>query len=83
MYTLRCFALDGDSITEGKFKTIEEAWKRSEDMGSRWIFYPIHTVATDTTIVDAGYFLDFMKRKRIKTFSQFVKDNTEFIESLF
>jgi hypothetical protein len=32
-------------VTEGRnFKSIDAAWDRSSDMGSRWFFYPIHVV---------------------------------------
>lgn len=46
MKTLLCIAPDGDFQKEGSFKTIEEAWERCSDMGSRWFFYPINIVAT-------------------------------------
>ncbi len=44
-YSLRCLAPDGAIITESRsFPSIEAAWARSSDMGSRWYFYPIHVV---------------------------------------
>lgn len=44
---LHCIAPDGEFITEGReFPAIESAWNRNENMGSRWIFYPIHVVTT-------------------------------------
>ena len=43
-YTLRCFAIDGESVREGEFPTKQAAWDRSNDMGSRWFFYPVHFV---------------------------------------
>jgi hypothetical protein len=42
-----------------------------EDMGSRWIFYPIAFVATSTRIVDAPEGLEFLNRKSIKTVEKF------------
>jgi hypothetical protein len=40
-YALRVIAPDGEYKTEGFFETIEAAWSRAEDMGSRWYFYPV------------------------------------------
>ncbi len=39
---LYLFAPDGDFVTEpGEFDSIEEFWDRVNDLGSRWIFYPL------------------------------------------
>jgi hypothetical protein len=46
MKTLICIAPDGEFVCENKFKTINEAWERSNDMGSRWYFYPVHVVTS-------------------------------------
>lgn len=35
-------SFDGDYVTEGEFQSSNEAWNRSNDMGSRWFFYPFH-----------------------------------------
>ena len=50
-YSLYCFAPDGEYVKEGDFESIDAAWNRSNEMGSRWIFYPIHIVAEDKVIV--------------------------------
>jgi hypothetical protein len=52
MIALRCISPDGEFKTEGKFPTIEDAWRRSQDMGSRWFFYPIHVVTSARKILD-------------------------------
>ncbi len=54
MKRLICIAPDGAFVKEGSFDTTEDAWNRAEDMGSRWIFYPIHVVtgAKGKRIVD-------------------------------
>jgi len=40
-------APDGATVTEGRdFPTIEAAWERADDMGSRWYFYPVSIVTT-------------------------------------
>ena len=52
MYELICISADGEeSVTEhnifsddGTFSTVEDAWERNENMGSRWFFYPIRIV---------------------------------------
>lgn len=41
---LHVIALDGESIREGVFPSVEAAWERNEDMGSRWFFYPMRIV---------------------------------------
>lgn len=47
--------MDGETKIEGEFPTVKEAWQRSNDMGSRWFFYPFHFVVTSSgkTIKDA------------------------------
>ena len=46
-YALRCLAPDGEYITErDDFPTIETAWNRANDMGSRWFFYPVGVVTS-------------------------------------
>lgn len=51
-YRLVCVSLDGDKVTEGHFSTVKEAQERSEQMGSRWYFYPIHVVTGRVKIID-------------------------------
>lgn len=43
-FTLTCVAPDGERIVEGFFDSVESAWKRANDMGSRWFFYPVSIV---------------------------------------
>jgi hypothetical protein len=52
MFLLACISTDGKEMvvernifSEDKtFSTIEEAWERNDDMGSRWVFYPFRFV---------------------------------------
>ena len=37
-------APDGEFKFDGEFDTIEEAWDHSNDLGSKWYFYPVHFV---------------------------------------
>ena len=40
-------SFDGDYQTERpEFETVEQAWEHSNDLGSRWFFYPFHFVTT-------------------------------------
>ena len=74
MYKLICMSFDGDYVTEGEFKTIDDAWKRSEVMGSRWFFYPFHFVLTSSgkTIADSPYGIEFLKGKRLSSVIRFL-----------
>ena len=52
-FRLACIAEDGAHQIErntfsedGCWNSIEQAWQRNDDMGSRWIFYP-HRVIVD------------------------------------
>ena len=70
MKRLIVMSFDGEYKTEGKnFPTTEAAWNRSNDMGSRWYFYPFHFVTTETgkTISDAPELLSWAIGKRVKT----------------
>ena len=64
-------AFDGDFVRERPmFETIEEAWEHSNDLGSRWFFFPFHFVVSGNTIRDVPEFLsacDFLLGKKIKT----------------
>lgn len=69
-YRLICMAFDGEYVTERPvFDTISEAWDYSNDLGSKWFFYPFHFVTneTGTTIKDTGYFLEHLIGRRTKT----------------
>ena len=75
-YCAVLFSPDGDHITDfrGK-KTIQEVWDCINDMGSKWIFYPISCVGTDRSIVDTPEQFEEMKRKRIKTVKKYLSEN--------
>lgn len=75
---LICMAFDGDFVTEQKrvdvgqyepFDTIEEAWEHSNDLGSKWFFFPFHFVTSDSTltIVDAPEPFKPLEGKRTAT----------------
>lgn len=86
-YKAVLFAPDGDYVIDFyESESIEDVVNKLNDMGSRWFFYPIECVIPDNTtktlnnrIVETGIHFEFMKGKSVKTASQFLKDNPEFI----
>lgn len=50
MKYLFVIAPDAEWKIEGEFKSIDEAWERNDNMGSRWFFYPFRLVATNPSI---------------------------------
>jgi len=63
-------AFNGEyKMEQGGFKTVDDAWARSNDMGSRWYFYPFHFVvsASGKTIIDAPELLEWTKGRRVNT----------------
>lgn len=69
-YSLICMSFEGDYIVERpEFDTIEKAWKHSEDIGSRWFFYPFHFVVTSSlkTIADSFDGFSEVKGRKLKT----------------
>lgn len=56
-YQLRCIAPDGAIVREGEFPSIQAAWDRASDMGSRWFFYPV-CVVTGASRSDRARVLD-------------------------
>ena len=54
MYQLICMAFDGDYVTERlEFKSIDDAWEYSNNLGSKWFFFPFHFVIKNLTIKDS------------------------------
>ena len=67
-YKLICMSFDGEYQTEHpEFDRIEDAWDYSDDLGSKWYFYPFHFVIKGKTIAAAGYGLEHLEGRRIKT----------------
>ena len=79
-YNLICMGFDGDYVTEKTgFDSVDSAWKRSNDMGSRWYFYPFHFVTSESgqTIIDTGQGLESFKGKQVKTVTKAFKSMSE------
>jgi len=80
-FRLICMGFDGEYKKESpKFNTIQEAWEYSNDLGSKWHFYPFHFVTTESfkTIRDTCLKLEYMNgwrtTKVVKTFLELSKD---------
>ena len=47
MFKLLVMSFDGATQLENPdFKTVDDAWEHSNNLGSRWFFYPFHFVVT-------------------------------------
>ena len=80
MFRLICMSFDGDYVTEGRdFKTPKDAGNRSQDMGSRWFFYPFHftTSQSGQTVKEAPEILVTLNGKRVKTVAELFKRVSE------
>lgn len=74
-YKALLFHPEGDFVTDFTDKeTKQDVWECINDMGSRWIFYPLPFVATDKTIVDAVEGLEFLIGKRITTAKKYLSE---------
>lgn len=72
-YQLIVMSFDGEYRTEGRdFPTVEAAWEHSDGVGSRWFFYPIHFVVSESgkTIIDYPAGLEEFCRRRVSTVSK-------------
>jgi hypothetical protein len=74
MVKLICMTFNGEHVTErgpidGLFESVKNAAERSEDMGSRWFFYPFHFIlsASGKTVKAAPAPLEVLNGKRLST----------------
>lgn len=63
-YNLICMSFDGDYVRDST-GTLQECQWASQDMGSKWYFYPFHFITTINggIVVDTGCGLVDMKTK--------------------
>jgi len=61
-YMLLLLSPDGDWTTDAHNSTLDEAQQASENMGSRWIFYPCHFIVKNTRV---GNMMKLNRRNRI------------------
>ena len=67
-YQLICMSFDGEYQREAPmFSDIDSAWEHSNNIGSRWFFYPFHFVVSSQTIRATPDFLEQFTGRRIKT----------------
>ena len=77
-YDLAVLAPDGERQIEYVGGSVSDCWEHSNDMGSRWIFYPFHVVVSEShkTVIDTpDGFLSVFKGKRLKTLQDYLKAN--------
>lgn len=75
MFTLEFYAPDGENVTEGEFKTVDEALERWANIGSRWIFYPIGAIFTPKGKVKAAPDgMEFIEGCYRKKFEETIKE---------
>jgi hypothetical protein len=73
-------SFDGEYQKERpEFETIDEAWEYSNDLGSKWFFYPFHFVVTESgkTIRVAGTFMEHLEGLRVKTVSRLFLEHSK------
>jgi len=77
-YKLLMMTPDGEDYqVEGEDLTLDEAKDLSANMGSRWIFYPLHFIIKDSSmrpsvepnqrIIEAGELLDWAVNKSVNS----------------
>mgnify|MGYP001560570993 CR=1 FL=1 len=71
-YKLAVIAPDGEYKTEGEFSTIEEAWDRNNDMGSRWFFYPFRVVVAGSVVRSTPEHSEEYVGRKLSTFCKAV-----------
>lgn len=66
-------SFDGEfKIERPEFNSIEAAWEYSNDLGSKWVFYPFHFVVTESgkTVRDCPEDLETFNNLRVKTVAE-------------
>jgi hypothetical protein len=74
-FDLLCFTVYGEMVKEGSFYSTEDAWERNNDMGSRWVFYPIRVVARNGIIVDFPYLHKEFIGLSVASFKEWLANN--------
>jgi hypothetical protein len=66
MYQLICMSFDGEyQLERYEFESIDDAWEYSNNLGSKWYFYPFHFVIENKVIKDTPMHLEFFKERSI------------------
>lgn len=90
-YKAILFSLDGDYVTDARNKaSVDEVWDEVNDMGSRWIFYPLPCVIVDkgagtearqeiVATFDGG---EFLQGVSIKTARNLIEANADYLTAM-
>jgi hypothetical protein len=88
-YKLLLVAPDGEYVTETTRDTIRECIEDSEDMGSRWIFFPFHFIIKDhgplnmeQRVIEPPDELPALQGKSLKSVFAYLKRNGQRIIDL-
>jgi hypothetical protein len=81
-YQLICMAFDGHFVVENPhFEDIDRAWDYSNDLGSKWYFYPYHFVISGKTIASAPCPFKTLEGQRISKVSEIFKEHAALPEA--
>lgn len=78
-------AFDGEIQTESPdFESFQDAWDHSNDLGSKWYFYPFHFVMTGSgkTVADAPDKMEWCIGKRLTTIQRLFQETSILPEAL-
>ena len=86
-YFLVCMAFDGDYVIEKDrfnpqgYDSIEAAWDRNEEMGSRWFFFPFRVVVDESNHVvsAADGYPTVVEGMNLDEFKNFVPSNYDLL----
>ena len=86
MYKSIHFSINGDYVTDNERDTVTEVWDAVNNMGSRWIFYPLPFVIKSGAdmkrgrIVSACDGFEHLKGLSIATARNYIEHNSTYIE---
>jgi len=73
-YQLICMSFDGDYVREDpKFETIDQSWEYSNNLGSKWFFYPFPFIVSGETVRGSLEPCEHFNGRRIKSLSRVFK----------
>lgn len=90
-YKALLFAPDGHWVTDCRAETIKGVIEKLNDLGSKWIFYPLcHFIIRDygqvtspyQRIVDACEPFEFLKGKAITTTQKVIQNNPKIVADI-
>jgi hypothetical protein len=87
-YELRFYAPDGEWVKDSESDEISELWKKMDDIGSKWIFYPIPVIVCDGEIVAGKHYMEdwlfnLLVGCKVEDLPRRLKDNEQDLTDLF